>query len=943
VNLTCFSSRRESVLIRTALIAAAVACAQFVPATVHAQNTISTIAGGATPPSAPLSADIPGPRAAVKDASGNIYIAAPASSYIFKVTPGGTLTTAAGVGYGGFAGDGGPATAATVANPAAFAFDSAGNFYFADPGNSRIRKISASTGIISTVAGSGDKCAHSTNTCGDGGLATAALLNLPESVAIDSGNNIFIADATDNRIRRVDAGTGIITTIAGTGDSCTNPTSACGDGAAATAAQLNFPEGVAFDAAGNLYIADTFDHRIRIIPAHSTTINAFAGNGGACLNSLMACGDGNVATNSNLRRPQNVAADSAGNIYIADTLDNRIRMVSAATSIITTVAGNGIEGFAGDGGSATIAYLNLPVGISVDSAGNLLISDTGNQRVRQVNLAGTISTIAGGGTGGDGGLAANATLAGPFAIAEDPAGNYYYIVDQANNRIRRVSRTSGIITTVAGNGTVGYSGDLGAATSATFNVPTSVVIDSANNMYIADSNNLVIRRVDGGSGIITTYAGNGNSCFPTTSACGDGGPATSATFAEPLSLALDSAGNLYIADYFGHRIRKVDATTHNISTVAGTGNEGKKGDGGLATQAYLDHPAGVAVDSQGRIYISDQYNNRIRRVDTNGIINPFALNTAAKLAGNGGPALNGSMWNPMIVVLDPSNNLFISGGNDNVVQRVSAATGIYSTVAGNPSKASVGGFSGDGGPATSARMANVGSSVDGQGNLYIADQGNNRIRYVLLTPAATAPTSPLNFGSVPLNTTSVAKTATFKSVGGGDVNLTGISISGTGAAQFAQTNTCGSLPALLSPYQQCTVSVTFTPNTYGKKTATLNFTDNITGGPQTVNLSGSGPDFSISASPTSFTVTRGQSGSSTITLAPIAQFNQTISLTCTGAPANSTCSVSPNSVTLDGTNNGSATVTLQTTSSTPTGTFTITIKGAFVPLQHPVSIKVTVQ
>jgi len=907
----------------------------LVPA--YSQNTISTVVGGGATPTTPLTANIPGPTAAVRDKSGNTYIAAPLSRNVFELTSGGTLSVFAGLGYGGFSGDGGLASAAVMGDPAAIAFDSKGNMFIADYGSSRIRRVDATTGVMTTVAGSGVKCADGTNACGDGGLATKALLNLPEAVAVDSAGNIFIADATDNKIRRVDAVSGIITTVVGNGHVCANPTNTCGDGAAATAAQLNFPQGIAVDAAGNLYVSDTLDQRVRIVSGG--VINPFAGNGGFCRNSTATCGDGHPATLANLHKPQQITVDASGNVYIADTADHKIRIVDS-TGTINTVAGSGAQGLGGDGGSATAALLNLPVGVSIDGAGNVLIADTGNQRVRIVS-GGVIQTLAGGGNGGDGGAATSALLAGPYGVAEDSAGNLY-IADQGNNRIRKLS--GGTITTVAGTGIVGYTGDNGSALTATLNAPSAVAVDASGNIFIGDNGNAVVRRVDALSGVITTVAGNGNSCFPTNTSCGDGGPATSANLTSPQNIALDANGNLYIADYFAFKVRKVAASTQIISTIAGIGIAGGSGDGGAATLARLNHPSGVGLDSAGNLYISDQYNNKIRSINSAGIITTYALNGNTCLCGDGGPALQGSMWNPLEISVDPSANVFIGGGNANVVQRVDAATKTWGTVAGVASQPAIGAFSGDGGPATLARLSNFGLVVDASSNLYIADQGNDRIRLVHLTPAATVQTQPVNFGNTPLNTKSAPVAVKLTSTGGVDLSVNSVSITGTSAGNFSQTNTCGSSGALLGVDSVCTASVTFTPTTYGRVTAFLTFTDNGPNSPQKVSLSGAGPDFSLAASPTTLTVTRGgAAGTVTLTLGPIAGFNQAIGLVCNGAPANTTCTVNPTSVTLDGTNSGTATVTITANASAVPGTYTLTTKGTFFPLAHPATIKLTIQ
>jgi sugar lactone lactonase YvrE len=942
------STGSKRIMGTVAVLAVALIVLQAVPASAqYTANNIYTVVGGGTTPSSPTSADLPGPVAAVKDSSGNIFISAPTSSNIFKLS-GGAISVYAGQGYGGYGGDGSAPGNATVilGNPGAIAFDSAGNMFIADYGESRIRRVDAVTGKFSTYAGTGTKCAHGYNSCGDGGAATAALLNLPEALAFDSANNLYIADANDNRIRRVDAVTGIITTYAGNlvngvnGNACTNPNTACGDGGPATSAFLNFPEGIAFDNAGNLYIGDTFDNRVRVV-APNGTISAFAGSGGSCLSSVRPCGDGAAAVDAQLHRPQGVFADASGNVYIADTLDHRIRFVDAATKTIITLVGTGAQGFGGDGSTATKALLNGPVSVTVDSIGSMLIADTGNQRIRSVAV-GSISTIAGGGNGGDGGPAASALLAQPYSVAEDSAGNLY-IADQFNNRIRKVTNPTGAnptITTVAGNGNLGYSGDGGLAVNATLNQPSTIDIDSNGNLYIADTGNFVVRRVDGATGNISTYAGTaGQTCFPVTAACGDGGPATSATFAFPLGITLDAANNLYIADWYGFKVRMVNSSTGVISTVAGSGHEGHSGDGGSATAANLDHPSSVVVDSAGTLYISDQYSMKVRKV-SGGIINTYALNGVAGLKGIGGPAINGSMWNPLALAIDPSNDIFVSGGNDSVVMQIDGATQTWLNTAGNTQKATVGGFSGDGGPATQGRMANLGVAVDGQGHLFVADGGNNRIRYVPMTAVGTVSPASLSFGTWPLGATSTAMKVTLTASGSLDLKNISFAINGANASDFAQTNNC---PATMVVKGTCTINVTFTPSGYAHRSATLVITDSSSTSPHNVTLNGNGPDFTISASPNTLTIARGSNKSSTITLAPLGQFNQKITLTCTGAPAGTTCGLNPTSVTLDGVNNGTSTATVTVGNTTAPGTYTLTVSGSFTPLRHPATIMLTVQ
>jgi len=332
------------------------------------------------------------------------------------------------------------------------------------------------------------------------------------------------------------------------------------------------------------------------------TISTFAGNG-----TRGYCCDGGPATSAELFWPSGVAFDSSGNTYIADSSNNRIRKVFLNGTIIT-FAGNGTGGYSGDGGPATSAQLRYPTGVAVDSSGNVFIADANNNRVRKVFPNGTIVTIAGNGTAGysgDGGPATSAELYDPFGVAVDSSGNVF-IADSSNNRIREVF-LNGTIVTFAGNGTAGYSGDGGPATSAQLYFPYGVAVDSSGNVFIADTYNNRIREVFL-NGTITTFAGNGTHGYS-----GDGGPATSAELHIPSGMAVDSSGNLFIADQGNNRIREV-FLNGTIVTIAGNGTAGYSGNGGPATSAKLNSPTGVAIDSSGNIYIADTYNMVIRKV-----------------------------------------------------------------------------------------------------------------------------------------------------------------------------------------------------------------------------------------------------------------------------------------------------------------------------------------
>jgi uncharacterized protein (TIGR03437 family) len=535
---------------------------------------------------------------------------------------------------------------------------------------------------------------------------------------------------------------GNITTYAGGGGRFT------GDGKPAVTAQIARPSDVAVDAKGNVYFTSpplnlilkiAIDGTLSIVAgnglgAHSGdggparaaalfqplgvrvdaagnvyivdsdsirvvdtagTIRAIAGNG------FGYSGDTVPAISAGVAKPKTVAVDAKGNVFIADNYNCRVRMVNAAGAI-STVAGTGTCATTGDGGPATSASLGGPYGLAVDAAGAVYVS--GANRVRKFTVGGTISTFAGtggGGFSGDGGTATTAQLFGPQGLAFDSAGNLY-IAELLNSRIRRVS-PNGIITTVAGNGRNAFSGEGGPATQASLGNPLGVAAAPDGSIYIADTENDRIRKVDP-NGVISTVSGIG-------AYLGDGGDSTAArmTGGYPYEVAVDRSGNLYIMDGNDRRVRKV-TPSGTISTFAGTGRIGSGGDGGLAVMASLDNPQGIAVDSAGNVYISD---DRLRVVGSDGTISTFAN------------------ISPGFLAIDSKDNLYVlgyvPGGSGPSITKVTPA-GAISHVAGNGQS----GFSGDGGPATNASFGSYtgGLIVAPDGSILVSDAANNRIRRI---------------------------------------------------------------------------------------------------------------------------------------------------------------------------------------------------------------------
>jgi sugar lactone lactonase YvrE len=631
-----------------------------------------------------------------RDNMDNLYFAVPDDHTVYRRDAyTGEITRAAGTGNSGYSGDGGPADQAKLNKPFGVHVDGSGNLFIADRDNHCIRKVDAQTGTISTIAGTGNS-----GDSGDGGPASDAKLDKPCGVFADASGNVYISDTNNDRVRMVDTA-GTITAFAGTGSGGYS-----GDGGPAVNAKLKKPSGIYGDSSGIIYIADTDNHVIRSVDGG--IIQTVAGS-----NASGNEGDGEEATEAELNKPKAVVVDGAGNLYIADTDNHRIRKVDATTKKISRFAGTS-SGYSGDGGAATSAQLDKPAGICLLSTGEVVVSDSVNAVLRKIDGSGIIHSLF-----APGGIA----LSKPRAVDMDSEENLY-VADTDNHRILKID-SKGSVIQFAGTGSSGFSGDGGEALSAELDTPRYLLWDGSGNLFIADSKNHCVRKIDT-SGSITTIAGTGGS----SGYSGDGGAATSAKLDEPQGLAMDSSGNLYLADTKNHCIRKVD-TSGNISTVAGTGgSSGYSGDGGDAASAKMDTPRGVATDADDNLYVADTKNHAIRKMNaSNGVITTVAgTGGSSGYSGDGGTATDALLDSPYASFVDANGNLFIADTKNNVVRMVDASDNIIRTLAGT----GAGGYDEGGLVAVASRLHKptdiVMPDLRGGRRIYIMDKDNSRLR-----------------------------------------------------------------------------------------------------------------------------------------------------------------------------------------------------------------------
>lgn len=576
----------------------------------------------------------------------------------------------------------GTGASTTFSSLQGIAVDGNGNVYVADTLNHAIRKITPA-GTVSTFAGSGEYGFSN-------GTGTAATFRSPTGVSVDTSGNVYVADSENHAIRKITSN-GLVSTFAGSGSiGFVN-----GSG---NSASFNQPTNVVLDNTGNVYVADTLNHVIRKINTVGM-VSTFAGIG------TSGFSNGSVSTAS-FSSPKGIAVDSAGNVFISDTGNSAIRKISTA-GIVSTFAGGGGIGFAdGTGTAASFSELN---GLVVDQAGNVFVADTINHAIRKISPSGLVSTFAGGsGPGSKDDIGIAATFDYPYGVAID--GNGQILVADSENKVIRAITPTGIVSIFAGSASRGFAD--GSGIYARFRALSGVAVDINGNVFVADTDNHAIRKISP-TGAVSTIAGLGTAGF-------SNGNSTIASFNHPVSVALDIAGNIFVADTWNHAIRKI-TPSGVVTTLAGSGSPGFA-NGTISTGAAFAYPQGVAVDKSGNVFVGDTDNNVVRKITQAGVVTTFAGSGLSGLTNGVGTTASFD-W-PKGLAIDDIGNVFVADAVNRSIRKITP-TGVVSTLAGNGSR----GFSD--GIGTTAMFAYPQSvAVDIIGNVFVADSGNNAIRKI---------------------------------------------------------------------------------------------------------------------------------------------------------------------------------------------------------------------
>jgi hypothetical protein len=637
-----------------------------------------------------------GPFGATTDSSGNIYIGDNDSNSIRKITPGGLVSTLAGYLIGPGSTD---ATGASARfnNPLGTTVDALGNVYIADSSNQTIRKIT-STGVVTTFVGTAGVIGSAD------GTGVGASFNYPFNIVADTLGNLYVTDTGNNTIRKIVISTGVVTTLAGTAGviGSTNATGA--------AASFKNPEGVTIDSSGNLYIADRGNNTIRKIVISTGVVTTLAGTAGV-IGSTNATGAA-----ASFNAPYGITTDLLGNLYVSDTINEIIRKIVISTGVVTTFAGTaGVIGSADGTGAAASFY--YPMGITF-SSGVLYIGDTYNNNIRKIVIStGVVNTLAGVVSSGQtDGTGTSATFFRPVGVSVDSSGNIY-VADSQNNVIRKVS-SSGVTSTLAGTlNNIGSVNGIGSA--AKFKYPSGVSIDSSGNLYVADAGNNTIRKIIISTGVVTTLAG-------TAGVIGSvDGTGAAASFFSPLWVTSDTLGNLFVADLGNCTIRKIVISTGVVSTFAGTPGICGFANGTGAAAKFIS-PGGIAIDTSNNMYVTDTDNYVIRKITSAGVVSTFA-GTTGIYGSTDGTGAAASFKEVSGISIDMNGNLYVSDLGNATVRKIVISTGVVSTFAGTSGVQSC--TTNGKGPAASFNYLQ-GITNDSSGNAYVADQHCGNIRKI---------------------------------------------------------------------------------------------------------------------------------------------------------------------------------------------------------------------
>jgi hypothetical protein len=644
------------------------------------------------------------PTSVAVDSAGNIYVADGGDHTIRKVTSGGVVTTLAGSSGQAGSSDG-SGSGAHFLYPYAVAVDASGNVYVADSGNNNIRKVTAG-GSVSTLAGAAGFAGSAD------GSGTAALFNMPQGIAVDALGNVYVADTNNSTIRKVTT-TGVVSTLAGV------PGQTGGSDGTGGSARFYNPFGLAVDTAGNIYVADYDNDTVRKVTA-TGVVSTLAGSAGA---SGSVDGQGGGAR---FNHPAAVAVDGAGNVYVIDTSNQTVREISAGGSVTTLAGTPGIGGSAnGSGAAASFFY---PGGIASTVAGVVYVADTGNHSIRAMTSPGVVSTLAGsaGQKGDADGTGSQATFAYPYGASVDGSG-HLFIADSGNNTVREVTAGGGV-TTVAGSGGLPGGSSDGAGGAARFSNPSGAAVDGSGNVYVADSGNSTIRKIAPG-GAVTTFAGVAGATGTSD------GVGSAARFNAPAGVAVDSAGNIYVADTNNNTVRKI-TSGGSVTTLAGVGGQTGSGDG-AGGSARFNSPHAVAVDGSGNVYVADFFNSTIREISPSGTVSTVA-GAAGQTGFTDGTGVVARFNQPYGLAVDGSGNVYVADTYNRAIRMI-APGGSVTTLNG-----------------TQARFFYPqGVAVTSSGTLYVSD-GDNQA--VLIGAAVTAPPGGTQIAS---QSVTVGQNATF--------------------------------------------------------------------------------------------------------------------------------------------------------------------------------------